>query len=91
MEYLEYKAAKSDYTPDVRRMRAALASAGYMASENDIERLWDDYSSSRRSSWIDPPRENAELLKILFVGFGIDAVPDDDDSYLWPSHWAKGE
>ena len=88
MEYLEYKAAKSDYTPDVRRMRAVLARAGYMASENDIERLWDDFSSARSSSWFNLPEDDAELLSILLTGFGIQQMPDDDFSFLWPSHWA---
>lgn len=48
MEYLQYTPAPSARSADVRRMRAALANAGYMASENDIERLWDDYSFARR-------------------------------------------
>jgi hypothetical protein len=71
-------------------MRAVLAIAGYMASENDIERLWDDYSRARHASWETPPNVDAELLSVLLMGFGVEPVPGNDDfSYLWPSHWAS--
>mgnify|MGYP000082201937 CR=1 FL=1 len=91
MEYLRYTPAPSARSADVRRMRAALAKAGYMASENDIERLWDDYSFAIRFSkagWFDWPQDDEQLLEILLVGFKVKPVPyDDDDSIQWPSHW----
>ncbi|NWC84254.1 hypothetical protein E6B08_17545 [Pseudomonas putida] len=92
MEYLEYKAAESAKTADIRRMRATLVQAGYMASENDVERLWDDYSFAfrMRPSWAALPDDDGELLKILLIGFGVNAVPYDIDSdcfHSWPSHW----
>ncbi|AUZ62170.1 hypothetical protein PRJ_5612 (plasmid) [Pseudomonas sp. XWY-1] len=91
MEYLQYTAAPSARSADVRRMRAALANAGYMASENDIERLWDDYSFARRfykAGWFDLPQDDEQLLEILLAGFKVKPVPyDDDDSIQWPSHW----
>jgi hypothetical protein len=90
MEYLEYTSANTSNKPDVRRMRAVLVKAGYMASENDIERLWDDYSSTSRGKWVTPPSDDAELLQILLVGFGIEAIPDDaEDWQPWPAHWAN--
>ena len=89
MQYLEYKPAVTDYTADVRRMKATLVQAGYMASENDIERLWDDYSRARSTSWEALPSDNAELLTILLTGFGVQTVAMDDEEYLWPRHWPR--
>ncbi|QUG93121.1 hypothetical protein GR140_30620 (plasmid) [Pseudomonas putida] len=92
MEYLEYKTAKSEYAADIRRMRATLVNAGYMASENDVERLWDDYSYAvlMKPKWAELPDDDEELLKILLIGFGVNPVPHDFDSdifHAWPSHW----
>ncbi|WP_153785280.1 hypothetical protein [Pseudomonas sp. EMN2] len=91
MEYLEYRPAQTQYSADVRRMRATLAKAGYMASENDIERLWDDYSSARRfgkGGWSDLPDDDATLLNILLMGFKVIPIPYDvDDCFPLPSHW----
>ncbi|MNJ38478.1 hypothetical protein D3C77_333260 [compost metagenome] len=89
MQYLEYKSAVTDYTADVRRMKASLVQAGYMASENDIERLWDDYSRARSTSWEELPSNSADLMLILLTGFGLRSVPMGDDEYLWPRHWLR--
>jgi hypothetical protein len=93
MQYLEYKTAESRYKPDVRRMRAVLVSAGYMASENDIELLWDDYSRARSAGWTSLPSDDAKLLEILLVGLGVGPMPDDEESFYhaWPSHWTGAE
>ncbi len=63
-----------------------------MASENDVERLWDDYSYAVRMkrSWMELPDDGEELLKILLIGFGVNPVPYDFDAdivHAWPSHW----
>lgn len=93
MEYLQYKAANSHRTPDVRRMRAVLAQAGYMTSENDVEKLWDDYCErGYRGKWITPPEDDAELLGLLLIGFGVNPTPTDEDDgsfYRFPLHWGN--
>jgi hypothetical protein len=93
MQYLEYQAAESVYKSDVRRMRAVLVSADYMTSENDLERLWDEYSSAKGNGWTHLPENDAELLEILLVGFGVGPMPEDEDDFfrIWPSHWTGCE
>lgn len=86
MEYLEYIPAKSRYSVDVRRMRAVLYKAGYMASDNDIERLWDDYSSAMCAGWIEIPDDESKLLRILLIGFRIESPQCDEESSI-PEHW----
>lgn len=44
MQFLQYRTPKLDNAEDVRRMRAVLANAGFMAFELDLERLWDEFS-----------------------------------------------
>lgn len=91
MQYLEYRAAITEYTQDVLRMRSVLFNAGYQASLNDIERLWDDYSRARllKGGWVTLPSDDAELLAILLVGFRVNEAPFDDEEFdRWPSHWA---
>lgn len=89
MQYLEYKPGKTAQTSDIRRMRALLVNAGYMTSENDIERLWDDYSRARDKGWTHLPEADSELLEILLVGFGVGVMPEDEEGFYrtWPSHW----
>ncbi len=90
MEYLQYITGNSSDKPSIRRMRAVLANAGYMASENDIERLWADYSDAIRGKWVAPPSDEAELLKILLIGFGVEELPSDEDDWQpWPAHWGN--
>jgi hypothetical protein len=89
MQYLEYRVRKSVFKPDFCRMRAVLISAGYLATESDIERLWDDYSSASGKGWIATPEQDAELLEILLFGFGVGSMPVDEVGSFrtWPSYW----
>lgn len=74
-------------------MRAVLAGGGYMAFELDLERLWDEFSQANciRGKWQALPADDAELLEILLVGFGVNEpkYPADIDtpSINYPGHW----
>lgn len=60
-----------------------------MTSENDIEHLWDDYSRAMDTGWASIPEDDAKLLEILLVGFGVVPMPEGGEDYFlpWPSHW----
>lgn len=93
MQFLQYRTPKLNHPEDVRRMRAVLAAAGYMAFEIDLERLWDEFSqaNSFRGKWHDLPTDDAELLAVLLVGFGVNEpkYPSDIEvpTVSYPAHW----
>lgn len=93
MQFLQYHTPKLIYPEDVRRMRAVLAGAGYMAFELDLERLWDEFSqaNSFRGKWQALPENDADLLAVLLIGFGVNEpiYPADIDAPTinYPGHW----
>jgi hypothetical protein len=93
MQFLQYHTAKLNYPEDVLRMRAVLAGAGYMAFEIDLERLWDEFSqaSCMRGKWQTLPPDDAELLAVLLVGFGVNEpvypAGIDAPTINYPGHW----
>lgn len=86
MQFLEYKSHQlGRYAEDVRRMRAILVNAGYMATEIDIYTLWDDYSRNCLCSWKMLPDDDQQLLTILLCGFGVGPAPAEDSvPRFWP-------
>lgn len=86
MQFLEYKSHRfGRYAEDVRRMRAILVNAGYMATEIDVYTLWDDYSGACLASWKNLPDDDQELLKVLLCGFGLGPAPDEGSiPTFWP-------
>ncbi|MBJ2286695.1 MULTISPECIES: hypothetical protein [Pseudomonas] len=93
MQFLQYHSVKLTYPEDVRRMRAVLTGAGYMAFDIDLERLWDEFShaNNHRGKWRELPEDDIVLLRILLTGFGVieQWFPDDHDAPhdCYPSHW----
>lgn len=65
---LEYK-TELRYPWDIERMRNVLNAAGYEASENDIERVWIEYSDSFAAVWMRLPEDDKELLDTLLYYF----------------------
>ena len=87
VQFLEYKFfnLSGSAAEDVRRMRAILINAGYMATEIDIYTLWDDFSRHQLCGWRVLPADE-DILKILLRGFGVGPDPDE---YSIPHYWPE--